>query len=105
MHTHDFRRQKINWLPEHASFRFDSAHAPADHAETIDHGGVGIGADERIGIVDAILLQHALGEVFEIHLVHDADARGHDAESLKGLLAPLEELVTLAIALEFEIKI
>ena len=52
MHAHDFRRQKINGLPEHASFRFDSAHAPADNAEAIDHGGVGIGADERVRIKD-----------------------------------------------------
>ena len=52
MHTHDFRRQKINWLPEHPSFGFDSAHAPADNAEAIDHGSVGISADERVGIKD-----------------------------------------------------
>src|SRR5438874_13261635 len=40
MDTHDFGRQKINWLPEHPGCRFSSAHAPADNAEPIDHGGV-----------------------------------------------------------------
>ncbi len=35
----------------------------------------------------------------------DADAGWHHAESLERLLAPLEELVTLAVALEFEIEI
>ena len=50
MHADDFRRQKINRLAEHAGFRFDSADAPADDAEAVDHGGVRIGADERVGI-------------------------------------------------------
>ncbi len=50
MHTHHFRRQKINRLSEHSRFRFDSADAPADHAETVDHGRVRIGADQRVGI-------------------------------------------------------
>ena len=49
--------------------------------------------------------QHALGEIFEIHLMHDADARRHDAESLERLLAPLEKLVALAVALEFQFEI
>src|SRR5947207_449068 len=40
MHSHDFRRQKINWLSEHPSFRFNSAHPPADNAEAVDHSGV-----------------------------------------------------------------
>ena len=48
MHSDDFRRQKINRLPKHPGFSFDSAHAPADNAETIDHGGVGIGSDEGV---------------------------------------------------------
>ena len=49
VHADDFRREEINRLPEHARFRFDSAHAPADDAEAIDHRRVRIGADERVG--------------------------------------------------------
>ena len=40
MHADDFRREEIDRLPEHAGFRFDPADAPADHTETVDHGGV-----------------------------------------------------------------
>ena len=50
VHADDFRREKINRLPEHAGFRLDSAHAPTDDAEAVDHRGVRIGADERVGI-------------------------------------------------------
>ena len=36
-------------LAEHGGFRFDSADAPAENAEAVDHRGVRIGADQRIG--------------------------------------------------------
>jgi len=51
--AHHFRRQKINRLPEHAGFRFDSADAPAHDAETINHGRMRISADERVGEVNS----------------------------------------------------
>ena len=56
MHAHDIRRQEINRLPEHARFGFDAADAPADNAQAVDHRRVRIGADERVGIVNAVLV-------------------------------------------------
>ena len=50
VHADDVRRQEINRLSEHAGFGFDSADAPADDAETVDHRRVRIGADQRVGI-------------------------------------------------------
>jgi hypothetical protein len=58
---------------------------------------VGVGPDEGIGVVDpgavvagaGLAGEDALGEIFEIDLVDDADARGDDREGLEGLLAPL----------------
>ena len=66
-------------LAEHGRFRFDAADAPAENAEAVDHGGVRIGADQRIGERDprAVLLfaeDHAR-EIFEIHLMADAGVR------------------------------
>ena len=42
-----------------------------------------------------------LGEIFEIHLMHDSGGRRDDAEVLKRLLSPFQEFIALAIALEF----
>jgi hypothetical protein len=42
------------------------------------------------------------GEVFEIDLVADAHAGRHGGEVAEGGLAPLEEGVALAVALELE---
>ena len=47
--TDHIGQQHVHRLAEHDGFGFDAAHAPADHAETVDHGGVRVGADERIG--------------------------------------------------------
>src|SRR4029453_15303842 len=82
-------------------------------AETVDHGRVRIRANQRIGEKDfrpltsdfRLLAQHAFREVFQIHLMHDADSRRNELESLESLLTPLKKLVTLAIALELHVKI
>ena len=107
--AHDFRCEKIHRLAEHARFGLDAADTPPDDAKSIDHGRMRVGADKGVRIVYGTLgrfgAKNALGQIFEIDLVNNADARGHHAESLKGLLAPLEKLVPFAIALEFHFEI
>ena len=44
------RHQHGDGLAEHCGLCLDAAHAPAQNAEAVDHGGVRVGADERIGI-------------------------------------------------------
>ena len=105
VHAHDFWREEIDGLAEHSCFGFDAAYAPADDAEAVDHGRVGIGAHERVGVVEVAGAEHAFREILEVHLVHDADAGRHDAESFECLLAPFEELVALAVALEFHVEV
>jgi hypothetical protein len=46
----DFRDEEGDRLAEHAGLRLDAAHAPADDAEAVDHGGVRVGADEGVRI-------------------------------------------------------
>jgi hypothetical protein len=60
-----------------------------------------VGADQAIRERHAIAHLHDLGDIFQIHLVHDARGRGDDAEILERLLAPFQEFISLAIALEF----
>ena len=105
VHAHDIGGQEIHRLAQHARLGLDAAHAPAHDAQTVDHGGVGIGAHQRVGIVHAAGAQDALGEVFQIDLVDDADARGNHLEGVEGLHAPLEELVALAVAGELQIEV
>ena len=93
-------------LAEHGGLRFDTANAPADDAEAVDHGGVRIGADERIGESDALAVlffaEDDAREIFEIHLMADAGVRRDDLEILQGLLSPAQEGVALDVALHFE---
>ena len=39
------RSQEVDWLAKHAGLGFNTADAPADHADAVNHGGVRIGAD------------------------------------------------------------
>ena len=51
----DVGRQEVHRLAEHAGFGFDAADAPADDADAVDHRRVGVGADQRVRVVDAVL--------------------------------------------------
>ena len=52
LHADHFRQQHRIGLAEHGGFRLDAADAPAEHGEAVDHGGVRIGADQRVRIGD-----------------------------------------------------
>lgn len=65
---------------------------------------MGIRADERVRIEHTVFSEHTFGEVFEVDLVDNPDAR-HDLEGIKGLFSPFEELITLAVAVELKIQV
>ena len=99
------RRDHIDRLTEHDGFGFDAADAPADDAETVDHRGVRIGADERIGKENAVAREDTLREIFEIDLMHDAGGGRDDAEILKRLWAPFQKFIAFAVALKFDLRV
>ena len=105
----DLGGEHIDGLAQHDRLRLDAAHAPPDDAQTIDHGGVRVGADEGVG-EDVVRAVDAFGEdapreVLEVDLVHDAGGWRDDAEVVERLLAPLEELVALVVALELLLRV
>ncbi|OWK23561.1 hypothetical protein AJ87_34340 [Rhizobium yanglingense] len=105
----DFRQEHRHRLAEHGGFCFDTADAPAQNAEAVDHRRVRVGTDAGVRIGDRltvlILRPHGLAEIFEIDLVTDAGAGRNDAEILECLLAPLQEAVALAVALVFKFDV
>src|SRR5262249_34763346 len=109
LEAHDVGNDHRQRLAEHGGFGSDAAHAAAEHAQPIDHGGVAVGADQRVGIGEGLLAllfgPHDLRQVFEVDLVADAGARWHDAEIVEVHLAPAQELVALEIALVLELDV
>ncbi len=99
------RGQKVDRLAQHRCLGLDAADAPADHADAVDHGGVAVGSDQRIRKVNAIALVHPARQVLQIDLVHDPEAGRHHAECAEGLHTPFHELVTLPVALEFQLHV
>ena len=49
----DVGREEVHRLAEHAGLGLDAADAPADDADAVDHRRVRVGADQRVGVVDA----------------------------------------------------
>ena len=105
VHAHHVRRQEINRLAQHPRLRLDAAHAPAHDADAVDHRRVRIRAHQRVRIIHLARVQHALGQIFQVHLMHDADARRHHLERVKRLHAPLQKLIALPVAREFQVQI
>ena len=107
LETHDLRKQEEHRLVEHHRLGLDATHAPAQHAQTVDHRCVAVRAHERVGIGDggraAVAIcsgaqLHHLGQVFKVDLVDDTHGGRHDAEVVKRAPPPLEELVALTVA-------
>ena len=111
----DLGNQHGDRLTQHGRLGFDPADSPAQHAETVDHGGVGIGADQGIGICLRQLIgagarvfvraEHHPRQILQVDLVYDAGVGGHHPEVLECALTPAEELVALPIALVVEINV
>ena len=93
--------EHVDRLPEHDSLCLDPPYSPTNDAESIDHRRVTVGADERIGKEHSIGLPNDLAEVFEVDLMDDSRRGGDDPKVVERFLSPLEELVSLAIAIEF----
>ena len=93
--------QHMQGMPEHGDLGLDPADPPPDHAQTVDHGGVRIGADQGIGKEEAIALAERPCQVLEIDLMHDADPGRDHGDRAEGLHAPFDEAVTFGVAREF----
>ena len=89
-------------LAEHGRLRLNAAHAPAEHAEAVDHGGVAVGSDQGVGVGQgAAVLRtgpNGLGQMLQVDLVANAGAGRHDAKIVKRRLPPAQETVTLLVA-------
>ncbi len=98
----------IGW-PSIDRLGLDPPDAPAEHAEAVDHRGVRVGADECVGIgsrqLRAFAHEDDAREVLEVHLVADAGVGRDDREVVKCALAPAQERVALAIALELALHV
>ncbi len=92
-------------LAEHRRLGLDPPDPPAEHAEAVDHRRVRVGADERVRVGLAILVEHDPGEVLEVDLVDDARVRGDDGEVVERPLAPAQERVALAVAFELALGV
>ena len=103
LEAHHLGDEHGDGLAQHGGLGLDAAHAPAQDAQAVDHGGVGVGAHAGVGVGlgDAVGLvgEDDAGQVLDVDLVDDAGARGDHAEVGQRSLSPAQELVALGVAL------
>ncbi len=105
----DARDEHRDGLAEHGRLGLDTADAPAQHPEAVDHRGVRVCTDAGVWVrledsaVGAVV--DDLCEVLDVHLVHDAGAWRNDFEVVERGLAPTQELVTLTVALVLDLDV
>ena len=104
-HSHHIGGQHIHGLSQHGGFRLYAAHAPSDNAHAVYHGCVRVGADQRIGIIHAVLLHDAARQMLQVDLMHNAHAGGDHLKSVEGGGAPFQEFIALAVAGEFNFHV
>ena len=96
-------------LAEHGGFRFDAADAPAEHAEAIDHGGVRIGADQRIGkatrLPSCSALKTTRARYSRFTWWQMPVSGGTTLKFCRAFLSPAQEGVALDVALHFEVGV
>jgi len=104
--AHHRREEHGQRLAEHGGLGLDAAHPPAQHAEPIDHGGVGVGADQGVAVGAAVVggEDHPC-EVLEVDLVTDAGAGWHHPKAVEGLLGPAQQLVALDVPLILDVDV
>ena len=100
-----FWREHVEGLSEHHRFGLDSSHAPAGDAQSVDHCGVAVCADQAVGVGHPVLDHHHTCEVLEVDLVHDAGCRWDHSKIVERLLAPSEEPIAFLVPLEFPFNV
>jgi hypothetical protein len=89
-----------------ASASMPPADAPAQDAEAVDHRRVRIGADHRVGICDAgVVDEDDAGQELEIDLMDNAGIRRHDFEVAERRLSPAQKRVALGIPRVFDLGV
>ena len=91
----DDRWRQVGRLTQHRGLGLDPAHAPTQHPKAVDHCRVRVGPHQRVGDRDLAAVQladlHDLRDMFQIHLVADTHAWGHQREVVEGLLRPPQQ--------------
>jgi hypothetical protein len=108
LEAYDLGYQHRHRLPKHRRFGLDTAYAPSQYGEAVDHRRMAIGSYHRIGIgpfgsrFATVCGPHGLRQQFEIDLMADSCAGRHYGQIAERVLPPFQQLIALGVALIFE---
>ena len=101
-YAHHLGQGKGVGMAQQGSFGINATHAPAQHAQTIDHGRVRVTPNHKVGEGPLNPLVggagHDGGDALQIDLVNDAAAWRENAQAAKRLLRPAEKGIAFGVA-------
>ena len=89
----DLRDQHRHRLAQHGGLGLDTADAPSQHAEAVDHRRVRVGSDQGVGVrlrLAVLAREDDARQILEVHLVDDPRVGGDHPEAAEGLLRPTQ---------------
>mmetsp|Transcript_47504 Transcript_47504/g.93684 ORF Transcript_47504/g.93684 Transcript_47504/m.93684 type:complete len:304 (-) Transcript_47504:651-1562(-) len=106
LETDDFGKDHRNRLAEHNGLRLNPAHTPTDDSEAVNHGGMGVCANDRVGIQNAlVILHHHTRKVFKVHLMHNTRSWRNDQHVVERSSTPLKECEALFVSVKFDLLV
>ena len=97
-----YRQEHRSRLTKHAGLRLNTAHAPTNHAEAVDHGGVRIGSNYRVWIRGAAGIKDDWSQYWRFTWCTIPVSGGTTRKFLSDDSAPFQESVPLLISLKLD---
>ena len=108
-HADDVRHADHHRHAEEDALGLEAAHAPAEHADAVDHRRVTVRADQGIGHGPRYAVALRGGDdacqALQVERVHDAGAGRMNADAREGARRPFHEAVALGIAAELALHV
>ena len=102
----DGRHEHGDRLPEHRGLCLYPADTPSEHAETVHHRRMRVGADEGVGEGPPVgCLENDPRQVLEVHLMAYPGPGRYHPDAVERLLCPLEQLVALHVPAVLDVDV
>ncbi len=90
-------------MSEHDGLGLDSTDTPSDDSETVNHSGMTVSSDDRVGIKNTVSFENNWRKPLQVDLMNDTVAGWYDSQVVKGFFTPLKESESFLVADELEL--
>ena len=105
LEANDARNEHGDRLAKHCGLSLNTTDTPAQDAQAVLHGRVGVSTNTGVRVCQAVVLEDNASQVLDVDLVDNTGSRRNNAEVGECASTPTEELVALIIALVLNLDV